>query len=231
MSSLGQRARRRLLRILDAGVEDDTGSEIVDGKGHREYVGGLWEAVSSLQFRFMVEQGLEPQHVLLDVACGSLRGGVRFIPYLEAGNYLGLDIKQELIDIGIEHELGAKLHALKKPEFVVSGRFEFNRFSRQPGFAIAQSLFTHLTAGDIQLCLQNLRQVAVPRTRFYVTFFESQQPVANPGESDPHGGFRYTRTQMAQFGEAHGWAGRYIGDWQHPRQQMMFEYYVRSGAR
>jgi hypothetical protein len=230
MSSLGQKARRRLLRILDAGVEDDVGSRIVDGKGHREYVGGLWEALSSLQFRFMVDQGLEPQHVLLDVACGSLRGGVRFIPYLDPGNYLGLDIKRQLIDIGIEHELGAKLHALKKPEFVVSGCFEFNRFSRQPQFAIAQSLFTHLKESDIQLCLQNLRQVAQPHTRFYVTFFESEQPVINPGESDPHAGFRYTRKQMAQFGEAQGWAGRYIGDWRHPRQQMMFEYSIRSGS-
>jgi chitinase len=51
MLSLGQKAHRRLQRILNAGVKDDVGSEIVDGKGHREYVGGLWETVSSLRSR------------------------------------------------------------------------------------------------------------------------------------------------------------------------------------
>ena len=56
--------------------------------GHRDYVGAHWEELGSLQFRFMVDQGLLPHHVLVDIACGSLRGGVHFIPYLDPGNYL-----------------------------------------------------------------------------------------------------------------------------------------------
>ena len=110
----------------------------------------------------------------------------------------GLDIKQELIDIGIKHELGEKLFALKKPEFVVSDSFEFQRFSKQPDFALAQSLFTHLTESDILLC-----------------------------RSDPHAGFAYTQKQMSEFGAAHGWMARYIGDWNHPRQQRMLEYSIK----
>src|ERR1700761_941027 len=143
MRSIKQALTRRLLQSLDATAEDE-GSEIVDGDGHRAYVGGLWETLGTLQFRFMIEQGLEPHHVLLDVACGSLRGGVRFIPYLERGGYLGIEMQQRLIDIGIEKELGRKLYTLKRPEFVTSDRFEFDQFSMQPDFAIAQSLFSHL---------------------------------------------------------------------------------------
>jgi len=201
---------------------------LIDGKGHREYVGGLWEAIGRLQFRFMIEQGLQPQHVFLDVACGSLRAGVRFIPYLEAGHYLGLDIKRQLIDTGIEHELGQELYALKKPEFIVSDSFEFGRFSKRPDYAIAQSLFTHLIERDILLCLQNLRETAKPNIRFYVTFFESGRPVKNPERSDPHLSFCYTRDQMTQFGDASGWFTRYIGDWKHPRGQRMLEYTIKS---
>jgi ubiquinone/menaquinone biosynthesis C-methylase UbiE len=208
--------------------EDDVGSRLVDGDGHRAYVGGLWEAIGRLQFGFMIEQGLEPQHVFLDVACGSLRGGVRFIPYLEPGHYLGLDIKQQLIDIGIEHELGEELYALKVPEFVVSDSFEFHRFSKQPDFAIAQSLFTHLTERDCLLCLKNLRKMTKPNSRFFVTFLESNRPVKNPECSDPHTRFFYTRDQMMEFGDAFGWAARYIGDWKHPRGQRMLEYTVKS---
>lgn len=174
----------------------------------------------------MVEQGLEPQHVLLDVACGSLRGGVRFIPYLEPGNYLGIEMHRRLVEAGVEHELGLKLNALKRPEFVVSDQFEFQRFSKAPDFAMAQSLFSHLTAADITLCLRNLRGVAKPNTRFYVTFFEVDRPQQNASTSDPRGKFLYTRDEMARFGAATGWSSRYIGDWRHPRQQRMFEYFL-----
>jgi len=41
------------------------------------------------QLDFLVGQGLRPWHCLLDLACGSLRAGVRFIDYLEPGHYLG----------------------------------------------------------------------------------------------------------------------------------------------
>ncbi|HEY0342569.1 MAG TPA: class I SAM-dependent methyltransferase [Steroidobacteraceae bacterium] len=225
MRSIKQALTRRLLQSLDATAED-VGSEIVDGDGHRAYVGGLWETVGTLQFRFMIEQGLEPHHVLVDVACGSLRGGVRFIPYLERGGYLGIEMQQRLIDIGIEKELGRKLYALKRPEFVTSDRFEFEHFSRQPDFAIAQSLFSHLTAQDIALCLKNLRAVAKPNTKFYASFFEAAQPQHNAETSNPRGKFLYTRHEMAQFGAAYGWRPRYIGAWQHPRDQRMFEYSV-----
>ena len=80
MRSIREALGRRLLRGVAAGADEDVGSEIFDGDGHRAYVGGLWEALGSLQFKFMIDRGLEPQHVLLDVGCGTLRGGVRFIP-------------------------------------------------------------------------------------------------------------------------------------------------------
>jgi hypothetical protein len=34
-----------------------------------------------------------------------LRGGVRFFPYLDRGNYLGADASKDLIDAGITREL------------------------------------------------------------------------------------------------------------------------------
>jgi len=230
MRSFKQALVRRLQESLNESVSEESGSVLIDGDGHRDYVGGLWEALGTLQFKFLVDQGLEPRHVLLDIACGALRGGVRFIPYLASGNYLGIEMHQKLIDAGIEQELGQKLFALKKPELVVSDKFEFSRFSRQPDFAIAQSLFSHLTADDIALCLKNLRAVARPGTKFYASFFESERPESNAGMSQPRGKFLYTREQMAGFGAATGWNSRYIGGWQHPRDQKMFEYFLESAV-
>jgi hypothetical protein len=124
--------------------------------GHRGYVGGLWEIIGQLQFDFLVAQGLTPAHCLLDIACGALRGGVHFIPYLAPGNYLGLEKEQILIALGIDKELEAAVYQQKHPEFVISACFDFHKFSKKPHFSIAQSLFTHLTPEDIGLCLRNL---------------------------------------------------------------------------
>jgi hypothetical protein len=198
--------------------------------GPREYVGGLWHEIGELQFKFLVEQGLRPEHVLLDIACGSLRGGVRFIAYLDAGNYLGIDLEPDLIGHGRTLELGKPLEEIKRPEFVVSGSFEFDKFSRRPDFAIAQSLFTHLTSTDITLCLDKLRSCAKPNTVLYATFSEVNVPKVNPRSSDARALFFYARDQMDQFGEQCGWRMQYIGDWHHPREQKMVRYELLNPA-
>lgn len=191
---------------------------------HRRYVGGLWERLGRLQFEFLVGRGLRPEHVLLDVACGSLRAGVRFIPYLNAGNYLGLDRNEALIAAGVQHELNAALVEEKRPVFVVSESFEFERFDVRPNYALAQSLFTHLPPHHIQKCLQKLRKVLAREGEFYATFNESAKPVLNPPEPHDHQVFRYPAADLARFGQATGWSMEYLGRWNHPRGQRMVVY-------
>jgi SAM-dependent methyltransferase len=187
-------------------------------------VGEFWYELGELQFRFLVEQGLRPEHVFLDIGCGPLRAGVRLIPYLNPGNYLGMDINEALLVHGRDVEIGPTLFALKIPELAASDHFEFNKFSKRPDFAIAQSLFTHLTMDDIDECLRNLRAFAKSGTAFFVTFAERAQPIVNPTESHPRVGFKYTSPEMAAAGKRSGWAMEYIGDWNHPRGQRMIKY-------
>ena len=199
--------------------------------GHREYVGGEWKEIGRLQFDFLVKQGLKPCHCFLDIGCGALRGGVHFIRFLDRGNYLGIDKEAMLIDAGIYKELGRELHAEKAPELLVSNNFEFRRFSKVPSFGLAQSLFTHLTGDDIDFCLRQLRQFVGEGFRFYATFFKSNSTSKNPKLSHDHMNCRYTRQQMLLFGEGCGWQSNYLGDWCHPRNQMMMEYVgIGSGS-
>jgi hypothetical protein len=194
------------------------------GEGPRGFVGGLWHELGELQFRFLVDHGLRPDHVLLDIACGSLRAGVRLIPYLQSGNYLGIDINRSLIEHGKKIELGPTMCEVKLPEFVISEAFEFGKFSKQPDFCIAQSLFTHLTDKDIALCLGNLREYGKNDTVLYATFFEVDAPIINPAQSHPQAPFRYTRSEMELVGRQAGWSMEYIGEWSHPRSQNMLRY-------
>jgi hypothetical protein len=199
--------------------------------GHRAFVGGndqYWEQIGELQYRFLIEHGLTPNDVFFDVACGSLRGGTRFIGFLEPGHYFGIDRYIELIIYGVANELGIERYAEKKPRFVVSDSFEFHKLAVQPTFAIAQSLFTHLTERDILRCLSNLRQVAGAGCRFFATFHEVGGAFCNPPVSHSCDYFAYTRSQMEELGLASGWTPRYLGEWKHPREQKMIEYVAVS---
>lgn len=206
----------------EVSIECDGGGGTV---GHREYVGAYWDEMGRLQFDFLVGQGLRRHHTLVDIGCGSLRGGVRLIPYLRRGRYLGIDKRADLIAAGVTHELSRWLRWRKHPELVVSDRFEFDRFSRHADVGIAQSLFTHLTPDVIEQCLRSLAAWS-PRCRLFATFFEADTSQANPGEPHDHRRFAYTRDEMGELAQRAGWRFTYVGEWGHPRGQMMGEFTV-----
>lgn len=57
----------------------------------------LWREKRAFQFRFLRDLGLMPEHRLLDLGCGTLRGGIPLIRHLEAGHYTGVDIRPRVI--------------------------------------------------------------------------------------------------------------------------------------
>lgn len=218
--------KRRISALALGLVQPPTphGPEGIQAVGHRSYVGGRWAEIGRLQFDFLVKNGLRPHHYLLDIACGSLRAGVHFIPYLDPGHYLGIDKEADLIRAGVEHELTPEQREIKKPQLVTSGSFAFDEFESSPDFAMAQSLFTHVPAEVIADCIQKLRAVISPEGTFYATFFETEKPVLNPEVAHDHGKFEYTRQEMEAFGTHGGWRAEYIGEWNHPRGQVIVRY-------
>ena len=53
-------------------------------------IGGMWEEIGQLQFDYLRNDGLRPDHSMLDIGCGTLRGGRHFIAWLSPGKYTGL---------------------------------------------------------------------------------------------------------------------------------------------
>jgi hypothetical protein len=185
----------------------------------------MWDEIGRMQFDYLVSQGLRPHHYLLDIACGSLRAGIHFIPYLEPGHYLGIDKEAGLIQAGVEQELGAELREARRPVLIVNGDFAFERFGVRPNYVLAQSLFTHITPPLIEKCLRNLRGVIADDGVFYATYFESAERYDNPDQAHDAARFGYTREEMGRFGQSTGWRFDYIGDWRHPRGQIIVRYW------
>jgi SAM-dependent methyltransferase len=200
---------------------------------YRNAVGGQWDEIGRLQFDFLVDQGLQPESYLLDVGCGSLRGGVHFIAYLKPGRYFGIDVDKALLKAGMA-ELRKHNLLSKNPTLVEMGDFNFRSLNQVFDFALAQSVFTHLPLNSIMRCIMNVEKVLVQRGRFYATFFENPdgkfnlEPIVHPCTDgltlstffarDP---YHYASETFTWICEGTTLKVEYVGDWNHPRDQKM----------
>lgn len=222
--------------------DPDLMARLIAQSGHRAVVGGDWDRIGRLQFCFLVERGLLPQHRLLDVGCGAMRGGVHFAAYLNAGCYFGVDISQNLLEKGREELARAGISDRVPPENVLcSDNFSFAEFNQTFDFAIAQSLFTHLGFNRIRRCLEQISDLLSEDGRFFATFFERPQHVRasvlqqHPPEmittydvSDP---YHYSARDLAYACQGLPLEFEYIGEWGHPRGQKIVSFRKQASTK
>jgi len=200
---------------------------------HRQVIGGLWEEIGALQLKFLQGRGLRPDHWLLDVGCGSLRGGVKFVEYLDSEHYFGIDISPSLLEAGYAQEIASRRELadkLPRASLKCVDNFDASSFGKQFDYALAQSVFSHLTFNSIRLCLENLHPALRPGGKFYATYFRitDDQPsgVPHPHESgvvtygykDP---YHYRVADFQHLVRGLPWVLEEELDWGHPRNQRM----------
>ena len=83
---------------------------------------GYWKELQAYQLAATRAFGLRPSHRLLDLGCGALQGGVKFIAYLDAGRYVGVDCRSSAIEAGWEE---IRRHGLdeRRPRLLVTESF------------------------------------------------------------------------------------------------------------
>lgn len=211
-----------------------SGREIESGH-HRDMVGGMWDEIGELQFAFLQRNGLAPQHRLLDIGCGCMRGGIHFVRYLDEGHYFGVDANLSLLEAGMR-ELEAARLIDKKPTLLENSVFDFSGFGVRFDFMLALSLFTHLYMNNIARCLNGVRRVLQPSGIFFASYFESPSPqfldpihherggIVSHYDQDP---FHISNDELAWLAEKAGLTMLPIGDWGHPRNQKMAAFRLR----
>jgi len=209
--------------------------QIAQGQ-HREIVGGAWEELGTLQANFLIDQGLQPHHLFVDVGCGSFRAGMKLIPYLGASHYFGIDARLALLEVGYAREIEPAGLAGRFPRAncTATSDFDLSGFGVRFDYGIAQSVFTHMPIGRLDDCLRAIGPHFHIGGRFYATFFLVDETLVNRGVKHARGGimsmpdrdpFHTTVNVVRAMCEgAGGWQMHLIGHWNHPRSQQIVRF-------
>ena len=162
-----------------------------------------------------------------------MRGGLHFIPYLDPANYYGIDISQDLMDVGYDVELAqAGLHdRMPRSNLACTDIFDARGFGVNFNVVLAQSAFTHLPLNHLKLCLAQLRDVTASGALFFATVFDVPDDVAweksqrhSPGDVVTHPDrdpYHYTRADLEYCCTNLPWRLKMLNTWAHPRDQRM----------
>ncbi len=152
---------------------------------HRDIVGGRWDETGNVQMSLLVEAGLRPEHVLLDIGAGSLRLGCKAVPYLAPGHYWATDLSGALLRQGYTAELADKAR-LDQDHLIEDSNFNFPGVPDTITHAIAFAVFTHLPLNHLRRALIKIRAHFPHLQKFLFTFFvapdaaASLQPLRQP---------------------------------------------------
>jgi len=149
------------LRKLNPLTKDRHQMEVLSGPV------GYSEEIGDYQLRFLKSLGLEPHHTLLDIGCGPLVGGIKFIDYLEKGNYYGVDTNDDAIATGLIHII--KHDLLKKNSVLILSHSFGNDELRELkfDFILASQILYHLDESLIDMLFRQLRKRMHANSRFY----------------------------------------------------------------
>jgi SAM-dependent methyltransferase len=169
-----------------------------------------WLALGKMQFDYLVGHGLKPGDRMLEIGCGNLPAGWRFIDYLDVVGYYGLDISPDILiaaqETIKEHGLQAKLPHLTP---VRDLRFAFlpdDAFT----VAHAHSVCSHSPIGVIEECFTHIGRVLAPGGFFDFTFDRTEGAVHQVLRED----FYYRTETLIGLAEKHGLAARFMADWE-----------------
>ena len=169
-----------------------------------------WLALGQMQFDYLIGHGLKPGDRMLEIGCGNLRAGRRFIEYLDTGHYYGIDIspdillaaQQTLTDEGLQ----AKLPHLTLVNDLTLGFLPSEHFT----VVHAHSVFSHSPIDVIEQALEHVGRVLTPDGFFDYTFDRTEGAEHHVLWED----FYYRTDTLLALAEKHGLNARFMDDWE-----------------
>jgi cyclopropane fatty-acyl-phospholipid synthase-like methyltransferase len=172
--------------------------------------------VAAMVFNLLTSIGLRQHHRVLDIGCGSLRIGRLLIPYLNPGNYFGVEPNRWLVDAGIEKEIGHDLARIKSPSFSFRASLEEFKKPLAVDYAVAQSIFSHCGQDLIAEWVSQVSSHLHDEGAFLATFLVADKDYDGTGWVYPDN-VNYRPETLAKIASRNDLHFQVL-DWAHPRQ-------------
>lgn len=170
-------------------------------KNYQTFVGpeDNWNTTPRLVIKHLFNNGLSPETRLLDIGCGSLRTGRFLIPFLNTGNYYGLEPEKIMVKEGLKNELIPEIVDFKKPTFYFNKDFDIPDITVD--IAIAIQVFIHCGPDQLRLCLKMLKDKLYGPFIFTVNLSETDRTIEKRGKfyayrGASHAGTSYTHDTL-----------------------------------
>ena len=169
-----------------------------------------WLALGAMQFDYLLSHGLAPEDRMLEIGCGNLRAGWRFIDYLDPGNYYGIDISPDILVAAqqtlVRHRLQRRL-----PRLTPVRDLTFD-FLPDAHFRVvhAHSVFSHAPLPVIEECFAHVGRILEPGGWFDFTFDRTEGAEHHVLRED----FYYHTETLVSLAEKYGLRARFMNDWE-----------------
>ncbi|MFA7763853.1 class I SAM-dependent methyltransferase [Streptomyces sp. NPDC048723] len=169
-----------------------------------------WLALGQMQFDYLLGHGLKPGARMLDIGCGNLRAGWRFIDYLDAGHYYGIDISPDIL-IAAKRTLTERGLQAKVPHLTLTKNLTLD-FLPDGYFDVvhAHSVFSHSPIDVIDECFAHVGRVLAPGGHFDFTFDRTTGTEHQVLRED----FYYRTQTLIDLAARHGLSARFMEDWE-----------------
>jgi hypothetical protein len=182
------------------------GADAAVGSKSRE----SWLEIGRMQYDYLLGHGLRPGDRMLEIGCGNLRAGWRFIEHLDAGHYHGIDISPDILHAAQRTVVDYRLQH-KVPSLALVRNLTFD-FLPAGHFTVvhAHSVFSHSPLHVIDECLAHVGRILSPEGFFDFTFDRTEGEEHNVLRED----FYYRTETLIALAERHGLAARFMDDWE-----------------
>lgn len=135
----------------------------------------LWEMKREFQIKFLKQVGLTPQHYLLDIGCGTLRGGIPIIDLLGVGHYYGVERRAAVLEEG-RKELEESGLSGKRPNLLLVEEIGSLKLRRKFDYIWAFSVLIHLDDATLSSTLGFVREHLEDAGCFYANVRIGDEP-------------------------------------------------------
>lgn len=152
--------KRKLKYALNLEPENPLRQIAISIQQEAPYTGGPvqhFEMVGRDTIITLLQNGLRPDHTILDFGCGALRLGYWIVRLMERDNYFGIEPDFSMLEAGKKYSLDTELINLKQPQFSTNSQCDFSVFGVKFDFVVARSIFTHTTPALLRKTLKSFQ--------------------------------------------------------------------------